>query len=352
MALANSPRIVTDGLVLAFDGANDKYNGTEIIPASWEMYQNNQTHYRVLAHDSVYLKNTFNNWLGYFNSDITTTGLYGVTFTYFADSASVVLLDNDGANNNAFNVTLNATTTPQVYTGYVNMTGTGNVRHFFRRSSGGNITIKDFQFFKLGTTITDITGGNDGVMTDGDINLNGVNPNKYYVFSNSTANHIAAPNPLAGTIESTPFTMEAWALRTTSNAWQTIMMIDSSHSQLAFNSSNNISGGRNGGSGNANISSGVSTSTNTWYHIVQTYDGNASGDNRTVKIYVDGELKITGGMGNNGNNNGTSVRLGTFGPVERLGGYISVARLYNRPLSAEEVRQNYNALKTRFDPNL
>ena len=151
MALANSPRIVTNGLVLAFDGANDKYNGTEIIPASWHMYQNNQTHYRVLAHDSVYLKNTFNNWLGYFNSDITTTGLYGVTFTYFADSASVVVLDNDGVNNNAFNVTLNATTTPQVYTGYVNMTGTGNVRHFFRRSSGKCIRFFFFWSLVFGT---------------------------------------------------------------------------------------------------------------------------------------------------------------------------------------------------------
>jgi hypothetical protein len=93
-------------------------------------------------------------------------------------------------------------------------------------------------------------------------------------------------------------------------------------------------------------------STNIWYHLVHTYDGS------NQKIYVNGDLKntitttgsITYDAGNteitiNADNNGSGYNTGKAG---FLNGSMSMARIYNRGLLANEVRQNFNATRGRF----
>jgi hypothetical protein len=97
------------------------------------------------------------------------------------------------------------------------------------------------------------------------------------------------------------------------------------------------------------ISANVNTLDNKWHHIVSTNDG------LTSKIYIDGVFNSSNsalfygdikpewygslcGVGINANN-----------PlVTSFNGNISIVKVYNKALSAQEVLQNYNATKTRF----
>jgi hypothetical protein len=85
--------------------------------------------------------------------------------------------------------------------------------------------------------------------------------------------------------------------------------------------------------------------TNTWYHILWTYS------TTSVKSYVNG-INIFSTSGTYSPQTDTTP----FQIGKRWGGFqyafygnISIVRWYNRPLSASEAAQNYNAQKTRFN---
>ena len=157
---------------------------------------------------------------------------------------------------------------------------------------------------------------------------------------------------LLQTVDTTPFTLEVWALREDSNRWQTVVSIANSWVQIAFDSANIISCGRNGGGGGINARSGVVSEANRWYHIVMSYDGNQTGSSAYIDIYVDGvKTKSKTDMGvNSFGGNGVNLYLGRYagGNGELLDGYVGEVRLYNRALNDVEVAQNYNASKERF----
>ena len=82
---------------------------------------------------------------------------------------------------------------------------------------------------------------------------------------------------------------------------------------------------------------------NTWYNVVGTYDGS------NMRIYVNGVLKnIRAQTGTLGANSETA-KIGTYqGTNYNLTGRISNVSIYNRALSAAEIQQNFNALRSRF----
>jgi len=90
-----------------------------------------------------------------------------------------------------------------------------------------------------------------------------------------------------------------------------------------------------------NVTVNNTINANTWYYIVGTWDGT------TQLLYKNAEL-----VGTNTPPAGTLNTLdGTYivsSNGEGINGRIAVAKVYNRALSANEVLQNYNALKGRF----
>ena len=91
---------------------------------------------------------------------------------------------------------------------------------------------------------------------------------------------------------------------------------------------------------------------NTWYNVCCTlYQDLTSGD-AIVNIYVNGELerKFTfSGVLDELYNSQYELRVGNHrGASYPFEGKIPSLKVYNKILSADEVRQNYNALKTRF----
>ena len=81
---------------------------------------------------------------------------------------------------------------------------------------------------------------------------------------------------------------------------------------------------------------------NKWQHLVCTADGT------TGKIYVNGELVATNSTGLPDNVNG-DLRIGDW-PLAgyRVNGSIPVVKMYSRALTAEEVAENFNGVRSRF----
>jgi|LauGreDrversion4_2_1035121.scaffolds.fasta_scaffold50394_4 hypothetical protein len=84
---------------------------------------------------------------------------------------------------------------------------------------------------------------------------------------------------------------------------------------------------------------------NKWTHLVGTYNGSVS------RAYINGvevwNASLTGTIPS------ATYYIGTYGgtivdDTHNFNGYISVAKIYNRALTAEQVYQNYNASKSRF----
>jgi len=89
-----------------------------------------------------------------------------------------------------------------------------------------------------------------------------------------------------------------------------------------------------------NVQSNTSLSTNNWYHIVMTYD------NLTLKLYLNGKFENSGIEDGPVGNIETYIYIGSnkagCGNAYPFSGSIDDVRIYNRALSAEEVRYHYN----------
>ena len=90
-------------------------------------------------------------------------------------------------------------------------------------------------------------------------------------------------------------------------------------------------------------------STNTWYHVVITYDGTTN-----HFVYINGVQVATSATFSGPNNTLTTLNTPIYiGPAVTttwgaFDGKIAVLRMYNRALPASEVTSNFNAIKTRF----
>ena len=93
------------------------------------------------------------------------------------------------------------------------------------------------------------------------------------------------------------------------------------------------------------VTSATTLTTNTWYSVVGTYDGNI------FKLYINGvqDANTTSISGSITSYN-TPVQVGRWGTQgsQYLNGKVALAQIYNRALSATEVQQNFNALRGRY----
>jgi hypothetical protein len=103
-----------------------------------------------------------------------------------------------------------------------------------------------------------------------------------------------------------------------------------------------VSGNPPGGSIQLSFST---TTTNRWYHLIGTVNGN------DMRFYVDGsQVGNTTISTNPVEENTGSIVLGrrSAGNGPSLTGDIGLVRVYNRPLTAQEVTNNFNATRWRF----
>jgi len=84
---------------------------------------------------------------------------------------------------------------------------------------------------------------------------------------------------------------------------------------------------------------------NTWYYLTGVWTAGVS-----IRHYVNGVLEATT------NTSSTNLRtstdgwgIGSLSTTSFTSGYNAIAQVYNRVLSADEIAQNYNAQKSRFN---
>ncbi len=86
----------------------------------------------------------------------------------------------------------------------------------------------------------------------------------------------------------------------------------------------------------------VNIQTNKWVNICGTFDG------LNIKLYINGELVGTQPLTGSINSQGIGRISGYDNNAESWSGAIEQFQAYDRALSANEVKQNYNALKGRY----
>ena len=101
------------------------------------------------------------------------------------------------------------------------------------------------------------------------------------------------------------------------------------------------------GSGSGYLSVSVSNyPINNIYYMVLTLSGN------TQALYINGVSVATNSGGSIPSISGTVMKIGdrtgTYATSAYLGGNIYQTKFYNRALSAQEIKQNYNATKKRY----
>jgi hypothetical protein len=80
---------------------------------------------------------------------------------------------------------------------------------------------------------------------------------------------------------------------------------------------------------------------NQWFYVGVTFDGT------TRKIYANNVL-VASDNPTSHNVTSTTIQLAKTYATEYLQGDISIAKIYNRALTASEIVQNYNATKRRY----
>ena len=186
----------------------------------------------------------------------------------------------------------------------------------------------------------DLSGnGNNGLLA-GSV-ISGSLPT--YIYSNQhmlnfdgVSSYVTASVP-----QSNSFTYNIWFNRAQSNREQ--HLIEYSNTQFYAGSNNKLGTS----SWITSPFGGVTTlQNNQWYNATLTRDSGSG----VVSIYLNGQLEnSTASLGTNPNV--SKVWIGQFynGGNYVFSGSIGYVQVYNRPLSQQEIVQNYNALKTRFN---
>lgn len=200
-----------------------------------------------------------------------------------------------------------------------------------------------------GTTWTDLSGsGNDGTLVNGPT----------YSSANKGSLSFDGSNDWFSTILSI-------GDANTSFSWGGVVKVNSSTSTnfflfgnytenattpffaIAFNNSgdNTFIYIRDSAGGTAISSGNTNLDLSTWYYLMGVRDAGAN----QVKLYVNGVLVDTDTFAGSHNVKSTT---NNFGGVRHLGNYtncnIGTIHVYNRALTAQEIQQNFNALRGRY----
>jgi hypothetical protein len=207
-----------------------------------------------------------------------------------------------------------------------------------------------------GTTWSDISGnGNNGTLTNGP------------TFSSQNGGSIVfdgvddvVNGTINGSIFTGAFTQTAWIYKLNANQiWQGVFTNSSPATNntylMTFGDGSvaapyNSVGANQVGASQSGIFLDIGTHINQWLYLVAT----KTGTTLTIYCYKQGSLLQNSGTitWNGGNfsttNNYQIARHWAGGNVIPLQGNVANVTIYNRALTASEVQQNYNALKSRF----
>lgn len=192
------------------------------------------------------------------------------------------------------------------------------------------------------TTWNDISrGGNNGTLVNGPTFNSGNGGSIVFDGVDDQGSIVGTSSVLDITSQ---ITMIAWVNPTTiAAAWQGIFLRQTIGDYELWMYGNKLRYGIRLNGSMYRQDGSISLSTNTWYMLAWTYDGNA------VRLYVNGVADSSFARTGTIDTSDSIIYIGYSGYAsERFNGKIARCQLYNRALSATEILQNYNTTKGRF----
>jgi len=146
------------------------------------------------------------------------------------------------------------------------------------------------------------------------------------------------------TLLSNDLTYEAWVKPASIPSWMGVISCVPSWGSgfgLQVGSTNGLAAMVSG----SYLKAGIQPEIETWYHLAATY----SSLDGAAKIYVNGEEKNSISR-TVSYSTGAVTKIATFYTTGTLyfDGYIPIAGIYNKALRSTEVKQNFEATKSRF----
>ena len=196
-----------------------------------------------------------------------------------------------------------------------------------------------------GTTWSDLSGqGNNGEL----VNSPTYNSSNLGYFQFVTDDYARIPNNTD--LDTQTPSVEVWVKTnaTTQNGfWFEKGTVNSQYS--LFQEGSFIRWRQNFAGGITNLSTATATYMNTtnWYQVVGTYTSGSR------KLYINGVQVNSDTQSGTISTNSGGMSIGAFGGYSGSRSYyyngnLAVCRVYNKVLTASEIQQNYNALRSRF----
>ena len=92
---------------------------------------------------------------------------------------------------------------------------------------------------------------------------------------------------------------------------------------------------------------GIDVGNGAWNNAVMTFTETVGSPSNNAKVYLNGDLVLTTTVKHS--NQTATLQIGEANAVQHFSGKIAQASVYNRVLTADEVRQNYEATKGRYE---
>ena len=383
MACAAGPDIKEDGLVLALDGGNLKSYSQNVFPYPLDGYSwGTSGHQMTVSRDTSTSSPVGNSPLKLVTSGAAAyTNTYnslpftlspaaqGQTWTFSfwvkgssSFSASMLIFESNSSGNYItygqpyYSVTTEWTRVSGSYT-MTQATTTGVQVRIDCYVNGVTLWVDGFQLEKAssasslnsisntnGTTWTDLSGnGNTGTLTNGPTYSSA---NGGSLVFDGVNDYVNCGSPSTLNFGTGNFNLSCWVNIPSTSGADWIGIISRYVSGVGFwiqlNPSNRYVGF--GWAGGNYITSSTSAGGGQWKFISCQRTGSTS-----AEVYVNGILVASSSSMSSGTSNGQQIDIGRIDIAGRYSaGNIAQVSIYNRALSAQEIQQNYNALKGRF----
>jgi hypothetical protein len=204
----------------------------------------------------------------------------------------------------------------------------------------------------IGLTANGLVGGIGGTLING-TGFSSANGGSF--FFDGTNDYILS-DAIPQNNNASALTWVVWVKRNASNSLMTFLQYSSLTSDISLELwSNGVIYFEIGNGGNTYGE--VSNNSSSWQNVAMVFDGSGADNSARLKAYINGEqqnltyggttIPSTAGSGN-------TLYIGNTGPFSSSnsnlfssGNFASFAA-YNRALTAQEIKQNYNATKGRY----
>lgn len=206
---------------------------------------------------------------------------------------------------------------------------------------------KSFDYPSASSTVKDIVNNRNGTLVNS-VNFNTEGKGSI-IFSGISANNEVVTGSNISSLS--PKTFCCWIYRYASVKTTDIFMGMGSLPYFAFASTTKFYFSISIG-GQKSLASSQSIANRKWYYYCASYESSTASSNSGMRIYINGELDSSNTISTTAagySTAGICVGKRSIADIYTFSGQIASVHWYDRALESSEIKQNFNALKDRFN---